>query len=369
MNSIASPVLTRRKFIGRLSIASAALTLPRHMRAAESTPTKKLGIALLGLGSYATYQLAPALRETKSCRLAGVITGTPAKAAHWQKRYELPARNVYSYETMDRVADNPDIDIIYVVTPPGTHRDFVVRAAKAGKHVISEKPMAVSVRECDEMIAACRAAKKKLSIGYRLQFEPHHIEMERLARDPAFGPFTRMRGANGFRFGQRAWRVDKKLAGGGPLMDMGIYVVQAGCRAAGAVAPVAVTAREDQKTRPELFNEVEEALHWTMEFASGTIGEGFTSYGEGLGSFRAESTHDWFELAPAYGYGGIDGRTSRGPLHIPNTKQQAVQMDDFAQCILEERDTAVPGEMGRRDIAIIEAIYESAASGGKRVEL
>lgn len=369
MNSTVPPVFTRRTFIGQVSLATAALWLPRRLRSAEPAPSRKLGIALLGLGSYATHQLAPALQQTKCCRLAGVITGTPTKAQQWQAQYKLPAKNVYSYETMDRIADNPDIDIVYVVTPPGTHRDFVVRAAGAGKHIISEKPMAVSVRECDEMIAACRAAKKKLSIGYRLQFEPHHIEMERLAHDPAFGPFTRLRGGFGFHMGGWAWRLDKKLAGGGPLPDVGLYVIQSACRAAGGVAPIAVTAHEEPKTRPELFREVEETIRWKMEFRDGAICDGFASYNEGANEFRAESARNrWVELSPAFTYGPIEGRTSDGPMKLPQINHQAAQMDDFARCIVEGRDSPVPGEMGRRDIAIMEAIYQ-AASTGQRVEV
>ncbi len=361
--------LSRRAFLGQVSLAAtAALVLPRRLRGAEAAAPKKLGIALLGLGGYATYQIAPALEVTQYCRLAGVITGTPAKAAAWKKKRGLPERSVYSYDTMDRIADNPDIDIVYVVTPPGTHRDFVVRAAKAGKHVISEKPLAPTVRECDEMIAACRAAGKKFSVGYRLEFEPHHREMVRLARDPQFGPLTKLRGRLGFHMGERAWRVDKKLAGGGPLPDVGIYVLQAARRAAGAW-PIAVIAHEEPKHRPELFNEVEETIRWTAQYPGGVMCEGWASYEESGDMFRGESpSGNWLELDPAYIYGGLKGRTNRGPMRVPNINQQAAQMDDFARCIIEGRDTPVPGEMGRGDIATIEAIYEAAATG-KRVEV
>lgn len=350
------------------------MVLPRGLRGAAGAPAaaggKKLGVALLGLGSYAQHQLATALQVTQHCRLAGAISGTPAKLEAWQAKYALPARSVYSYENFDRIADNPDVDIVYVVTPPSTHRGFVERAAKAGKHVICEKPMATNVEDCDAMIAACRRAGKKLSIGYRLEFEPHHIELERLARDPAFGPFTQMRGGFGFRMGDgRPWRLVKELAGGGPLPDVGVYVIQAGCRAAGDVAPVAVTARELPKTRPETFSEVEETITWTMEFAGGATCEGWASYNDHQNFFRAENAGggNWVEIKPAYSYGGLKGETNRGPLGLQNINQQAAQMDDFARCVSEDRDTPVPGEMGRRDVAIVEAIYASAAAGGKRV--
>lgn len=367
MNSPRS--FSRREFVGQVSLATAAaLALPRRLRAADAFPSRKLGVALLGLGSYATGEIAPALDVARYCRLAAVITGTPDKGIAWQRKYRLPDNCVYSYETMDQIADNPAIDIVYVITPPGTHRDFVVRAAKAGKHVISEKPLAPTVQECDDMIAACRAAGKKFSVGYRLEFEPHHREMVRLARDPNFGPFTKLRGGFGFHIGHMAWRLDKKLAGGGPLPDVGIYVLQAARRAAGAW-PIAVTAHEEPKKRPQLFSQVEETISWVAEYPGGAVCQGWASYDRGADDFHATSAKgNWVELDPAYIYGGLRGRTNRGPMNLPNINQQAAQMDDFAQCILEDRPTPVPGEMGRGDIATIVAIYESAATG-KRVEV
>lgn len=177
-----------------------------------------------------------------------------------------------------------------------------------------------------------------------------------------------MSGSHAFRINGRPWRVNKKLAGGGPMPDVGIYVIQSACRLAGA-APIAVTATELPKTRPELFDEVEEAIRWTMEFPGGAIGEGFTSYAEGGNEFRAESEHGWFELRPAFGYGGLQARSDRGPLKIKAVNQQAAQMDDFARCVSENRESPVGGAMGRRDIAIIEAIYASAANGGQRTKV
>jgi glucose-fructose oxidoreductase len=219
------------------------------------------------------------------------------------------------------------------------------------------------------MLAACRLNKVKLSIGYRLQFEPHYLELKRLARTQDFGPFTKMSGGLSFTMTKPQWRAERKLAGGGPLMDLGIYAVQAACMAKGA-APVAVTARELPKKRPEFFRDVEETIEWTMEFAGGAKGEFSTSYNGGLDRFRAEADKGWIEFAPAFQYGGLKVATSKGPLGLlVPPSQQAVQMDDFAQCIRANRESSVSGEMGRRDMVIIEAIYKSAAQGGKRIEI
>jgi glucose-fructose oxidoreductase len=217
----------------------------------------------------------------------------------------------------------------------------------------------------------------KLSIGYRLQFEPHFNELKRLAREKEFGPFMKMSGGLSFTMQQAQWRAEKKLAGGGPLMDLGIYAVQAACMAAhstgsgqaGGGAPVAVTAREQPKQRPEFFRDVEETIDWTMEFADGAKGEFTTSYNGGLDRFRAEGDKGWIEFAPAFQYGGLKGTTNKGPLNLTvPPSQQAGQIDDFVQCVREGRESPVSGAMGRRDMVIIEAIY-AAARTGKRVEV
>ena len=367
---------SRRAFLRQLAWGGATLALGGHLARAQTQPAsaaasgqRRLGVALMGLGRYSTGELAPALQKTQHCHLAGVITGDAEKGQRWSRQYGFPGKAVYSYETIGEIAKNPDIDIVYVVTPPGLHRDHVLAAAKAGKHIICEKPMANSVAECDEMIGACRRAGVKLSIGYRLAFEPHHLELDRLAGTRECGVFTKISGSNGYRALRRTWRVEKALAGGGPLMDMGIYVIQAAVRAAGGVSPVAVTAQELPKTNPELFTEVEEAIRFQLEFPEGAVCDGTTSYAENTGNFRAEGERGWIELQPAYSYRGISGRTHRGPLDVPkNVPQQALQMDDFADCAITGRDSPVPGEMGRQHMAIIEAIYE-AARMGKRVEV
>ncbi|KUG08325.1 Gfo/Idh/MocA family protein [Solirubrum puertoriconensis] len=331
---------------------------------------RKLGVALVGLGKYSTGQLAPALQQTQLCRLAGVVTGTPAKAAKWKQQYNLPEQNIYDYKTFDRIADNPNIDIVYVVLPVGMHEEFTVRAAQAGKHVICEKPMAISSAECRRMIEACRKAGKMLSIGYRLHFEPHHREMMRLGQQQVYGPVQRLLADNGFRFdNDTPWRVDKELAGGGPLMDLGIYCLQGVVYTKGEL-PVSVTAKYTPKPNNNLFKEVEAGINWQLQFTDGSAADCRTSYAENMSSrLRAEAAKGWMELQPAFGYGGISGRTSQGPLNIQNVPQQARQMDDFANCVLNNQPTRVPGEMGLRDMQLIEAIYRAADTGQKvRIE-
>ncbi len=352
------------------AVAAAGMPADASAEAPAARPGRPLGVALLGLGNYAETELAPSLQETRFCRLAGLVSGHPEKAARWARQYGVPAKNIYNYENFDRIARNPDIDIVYVVTPPALHREYVVRAAKAGKHVISEKPLATSVADCDAMIAACRDAGVRFSVGYRLFFDPYHAELRRLAKDGDYGPLNRMSGKFCFVAPGWIWRIDKRLAGGGPMMDLGIYLIQASCMAQNGATPVAVTARELPKKNPKLFTEVEETMWFGLEFAGGGRFEGLTSFNRGGNDYEAAGPGGWIKFQSAFSYRGIACETSdRGALRFPTpVHQQARQMDDFAQCVLTGRATPVPGEMGRRDIRIISAIYEAARTG-QRVPL
>ena len=365
------PTPSRRTFLHQLALSAGALTLARPGWAASPTkPARKLGVALAGLGSYSSGQLAPALKQTEWCHLTGVVTGSRDKGERWAREHGFSPRNIYTYDTMARIADNPEIDIVYVVTPPGLHAQHSIAAAKAGKHVICEKPMANTVKECTAIIEACQQAGVQLSVGYRLIYEPHHQRLDQVAASREYGQLNDISGSFGFPLRARgAWRLDKQLGGGGPLMDVGIYVIQAACRAAGGVAPVAVTATERPKSDPELFAEVEEALDFRLYFPQGEECRGFTSYAESTHGFRAAGDRGWIELGPAFSYRGIDGRTSEGPLDLPAVNQQALHMDDFARCVVEQRPCAASGELGRMHMAVIEAIYASAANGGERTRV
>jgi len=332
----------------------------------NSKQQSKLGIALVGLGNYSTNQLAPALQQTEHCYLAGIVTGTPSKIDKWKSKYSIPDANVYNYQTFDSIKNNPDIDIIYVVLPNSMHAEYVIRAAQAGKHVICEKPMAMNVKECDDMIAACKKAGKMLSIGYRLHFEPYNLEMARLGTKKIYGNIKKMSAGFGFPAGDpNQWRLKKALSGGGPLVDVGIYCIQGFCYTTG-LEPIAVTAQEGPKTDPQKFNGIEESLTWQMEMPNGIVCEGKASYSENMNFLKAEAEKGVFELRSAFNYTGQAGDTPDGEMNFPHINQQAKQMDDFALAIKNNRPTPVPGEMGRRDVRIIEEIYE-AMNTGKRV--
>jgi len=366
--------VSRRTFTRQLSTGMAGVSLMTGMPWACAMGAKKnskssLGIALVGLGSYSTYQLAPALEQADFCHLAGIVTGTPAKEKRWAAQYGLPNKNIYNYQNFDRIADNDDIDIVYVVLPNSMHAEFSIRAAKAGKHVICEKPMAISVKECDEIIDACKTAGVRLGVGYRLHSEPYTREIKRFVKEKTFGEPLYITAEAAYRSSgyPQQWRLNKSLSGGGALMNMGVYAIQSAVYCTGK-NPVSVTAQEFS-TRPEYFKETDETITAQFEFHGGAVANIMTSHNLWANTLRASCTDGWFELDPATSYGPLKGRTSSGTLNFPHQSQQKLQMDDFALHILEGKTNRAPGEMGKRDMIIVEAIYRSISMGGEKIEL
>lgn len=364
---------SRRKFIYNFGLAGLGITVISTASKCNDEKAKqitmqnksgKLGVALVGLGNYATNQLATALQQTEHCYLAGIVTGSPSKIPVWKEKYNIPEKNIYNYNNYDSIKDNPAIDVIYVVLPNNMHAEYTIRAFEAGKHVICEKPMAITVDDCDKMIAAGKKAGKLLSVGYRLHFEPYNLEMVRLGTQKIYGNVKKITGGFGFRAGPSQWRLTQKYAGGGPLMDVGIYVIQGMCYTSG-MEPIAVTAQEGKKTDFERFKEVEQSLTWQFDFPDGLVGEGSSSYNDNMNFLKAEAEKGIFELTSAYNYNGQKGNTPGGIMDFPHVNQQAKQMDGFALSIKNKQPGIVPGEMGRRDVKYLQAIYEAMRTGKK----
>lgn len=355
MNSI-----SRRRFL--VSGAAASLAPWWHVNA-EDAAAKPLGVALLGLGNYSAGQLGPALKKTRFARLTGIVTGSPEKIPKWRKEYGIPEGNVYNYGNLERIADNKEIDVVYVVTPTGVHRDFAIRAAKAGKHVICEKPMAPTVEDCTRMIEAVKDHGVTLQIGYRLHWDPFHLRLMKAMKTKEFGPWSAIEAANGYRvngFPGRDWRIGK-LSVAGALYDVGVYAVQAQLYTA-CEKPVRVTAKHSTD-RGEIFTEVPESYEWTLEFEGGRKAGGWSSYGRNGNFIRANVEQGEIEIQPAFGYGRQAGRTPDGPMDFQHVHQQVLQIDGQALAILRGEPSRVPGEMGRRDIRVLQGIVKAAASG------
>ena len=357
--------------LGRRDILLSAASLAVASGAwARAVPDRPLGYAIVGLGTYGRNVIIPQFANCAHSRLAAVVSGDAAKARQVAAEHGLSDRSIYSYATFDRIRDNPDVDIVYVCLPNSMHAEYSIRAARAGKHVLCEKPMAVSVAECEAMIGACKAANRKLMIGYRVHFEPTNLEAVRLARAGAAGKIRYVRSEHGFvQRDPSAWRLKRALAGGGSLMDMGIYSLQAARYMTGE-EPIAVTARESTDRRDPRFTEVEDIIDWTLEFPSGAMASCQSMYSAAQNHVLLMGDTGRIELEPATRYDGNhmwtgkDGREQEVmPPPGPAKTQFAGQLDHMAQCVVSGREPIVSGEEGLRDMRIIEAIYRSAREG------
>lgn len=333
----------------------------------NSSKSEKFGLAVVGLGVLSKVAIGPAFKNSKHCRLAAVVSRTREKAREWQSEFGVPESGLYTFEEFDRIADNPDIHGVFIVLPNSLHAEYTIRAARAGKHVLCEKPMEVSVAQCERMIAACRDAKVTLAAAYRCHCVPQHQELIRLAQGGAFGTLRLVEASFGFHVANpdaphAKWRLTQSAAGGGALMDVGIYALQGACYVTGE-DPVEVLATET-KMLPEVYGEVDETLCWTMKFPSGVIANCSTSYTAPVNRLFVAGDKGWGEISPAYGYfDQVTLRTHEGPTDLPQIDHFAAEMDHFAEACRGETKLLFPGEMGLRDVRVMTAIYESAKSG------
>lgn len=365
---------SRRIFLQKASLSALAFTaLPAFSNAKNFTTRrddKILRVAIMGLGSYGT-RVAEAMKESKRAKLVGVISGTPSKVTDWQSKYGIPDKNCYNYENFDQIKNNPDIDAVYVITPNALHKDQVIRVAKAGKHAICEKPMAINAKDGQAMVDACKAAGVQLLIGYRMHFEANTLEAVRMRKSGELGEVKFFQGLSGFVIGDPTqWRLNPKLSGGGAMMDIGIYSIN-GARYMLGEEPIWVTAQET-KTDPVKFKEgIDETIQFQMGFPSGAVASCLSTYAmNGLDKFFLNGSKGWVEMQPSTGYGPIKGTTSKGPLELPHVTHQAVQMDRMAAILFDGAKPEVPvnGEEGVKDMKIIDAIF-AAVKSGKKVSL
>ena len=358
----------RRSFIKKSGIFVAASTLP-FPNILFGKPKGKLGIALLGLGGYSTNQLAPALQLTDHCELKGIVTGSPEKIPVWQKKYNIPDANVYNYDNMHEIANNDDIDVIYIVTPTFLHKKYAVMAADTGKHVWCEKPMAITADECQTIIDACNKNKVKLAIGYRMQHEPVTQTIIGWADTKPYGAIKSVKTEAGFRIGQSGgWRLDG-AKGGGAMYDMGVYPLNA-TRYSTGMEPISVSARHETK-RTDLFkNNAHEITYFDLVFPEGIKADCRVTYADSINYLDVTCADGSYKLEPFSSYTGVKGTTSDGKVLPPfKGTEQAKQMDDDALAIMQNKPMLVPGEEGKRDIRIVEAIYKSAKNDGEVINL
>src|SRR6516162_8413799 len=208
--------LTRREFSRLVALGAGAGLISRIPAITED---RKIGYCIVGLGRISMEHFMPAVKNSSKSRVTAVVSGHRDKAGRMAAEYGIPVGSIYNYENCDEIAKNPAIDAVYIALPNSMHAEYTIRSAKAGKHVLCEKPMATSVADAKAMIEASKTANRKLMVAYRCQFDPLHMKAIEMIRNGQLGQIQAVESAFGFNIAAGEWRLDRKLAGGGPLMD------------------------------------------------------------------------------------------------------------------------------------------------------
>jgi len=360
---------TRREFakLGALGLAAGfAPTLPAQTPETQ-TAERKTGYAIIGLGRIASHFM-PGIRATTNSKVAALVSGHRPKALRIAAEYSVPESSIYSYEDFDSIASNKSVDAVYVALPNSMHAEYTIRAARAGKHVLCEKPMATSVADCEAMIAACKSAGVKLMIAYRCHYEPTNLKAVSLIRSGALGQVQAIESAFGFDIAPGEWRLDKKMSGGGPLVDVGIYALNASRYLTGE-EPESFAAYTSTIDRDGRFTQVEENVSWTMRFPSGIVAACNTTYGARMdGFFKVHGARGWIDANPAFNYDGLHlhAEYSGVTLDLPNPARDPYQFQaeaqHFSHCVQNGLEPKTPGEEGLRDMRYIAEIYRAAGT-------
>ncbi len=359
---------TRREFAKLSALGLAARFAPPLL---AQTSERQTGYAIIGLGRIAEIFMA-GVRNSPNSKVTALVSGHRDKAQRIAASFGVPESSIYDYDNFDSIISNKAVDAVYVALPNSMHADFTIRAAKAGKHVLCEKPMAINVAECEKMIAACKSAGVKLMIAYRCHFESTNLKAVDLIRSGALGQVQSIDTAFGFNEKAGEWRLDKKLSGGGPLMDVGIYSLNA-TRYLTGEEPVSLTGYSSVIDKDGRFDTVEENMSWTMKFPSGIVASCNTTYGGWMGGFfKVHGAKGWIDADPAFNYDGLHlhAQYFNGPGVPPtiideanpqkNPYQFTAQANHFSNCVQNNLEPKTPGEEGLRDMRYITEIYRSA---------
>jgi predicted dehydrogenase len=314
----------------------------------------------------------PGFAKSKYAKPVALVSGDRAKALKIVAQYGIKESSFYDYQSYDRLADNPDIQVIYIVLPNSMHKEFVLRGAKAGKHSLCEKPMATSSRDCETMTAACKAANVKLMIAYRQQYEPMNRAILKMVREGKLGALRSFVATNSQNEGDPSqWRQKLAPADGGCLPDVGIYCLNA-ARFLSKEEPTEVWGTIYQPKNDPRFAEVEATCSFTAIFPSGLIATCNAGYAAHRSQFmRMEGDKSWVEMSPAFAYTGLklkvrelkDGKGTIFEPTIEAADQFAAEMDHMSLSVQQNVQPDTPGEEWLQDQRIVEAIYESARTG------
>jgi predicted dehydrogenase len=355
--------LSRREFSRLLALGAGAQFIPNLY---AQTEPRKTGYCIVGLGRISMQHFMPAVKNSSKARVTALVSGHRDKAERMAAEYGVPASSIYSYDNYDAIASNPNIDAMYIALPNSMHAEYSIRAAKAGKHVLCEKPMSTTVADAKEMIAASQRAKKKLMIGYRCHFEPVNLRAVQLIREGKLGRIETIESTFGFNIGPNEWRTQRKYAGGGPLMDVGIYSLNA-CRYLTGEEPVEIDAHSSVVDHDARFTDIEENISWTMTFPSGALASCNSTYGANMsGFYRVHGSKGVLNVDNAFVYEGLHLRAEINgsePIVMdspsPDPAHFLAEAEHFAECIQQDKPNRASGEEGLRDMELIKRIYDS----------
>jgi predicted dehydrogenase len=356
----------------QLSPIHAASEAPEHAPGPFLSPGRRIGFAMVGLGRLSLNQILPAFAKSEQCKPVALVSGDRMKALKIAAQYGIAETSITDYANFERLKDMPGVDVIYIVLPNSMHREFAERAAKMGKHVLCEKPMATTVPDCEAMIAACERANVKLMIAYRQQYEPMNRTLLQAVRDGKLGILRSIIASNSQDEGDPTqWRLSHKLAGGGSMPDVGIYCLNA-ARFLSGLEPEEVFAMSVQPQDDPRFKEVEARCEVLARFPGGVTATFTSGYDTHRSAFlRLEGSEAMAEMDPAFGYHGsklrfvklMDGKDTEITPGMEDKDQFAIEMDHMASCVRNNQRPHTGGEEGLQDQRIVEAIYKSAAEG------
>jgi glucose-fructose oxidoreductase len=327
--------------------------------------------AVVGLGYFAQTAVLPAFKRARNSELVAIVSGDPTKIDVLKRRYRVPI--AIGYEEYDWLLESGNVDAAYVVLPNSLHAEATIRTARAGVHVLCEKPMAPTEAECERMIAACEAANVRLMIAYRLHFERANLEAVEIVRAGKLGEPRVFDSVFAMQVRAGNTRTVDDL-GGGPLDDIGIYCVNAARYVFGS-EPTQVTALSGARRGDERFREIDEHVGAVLRFPNDRIATFVASFGSSeVSCYEVVGTKGSLRLDPAYSHAGaihyelFVGGKSKAKRTFRKRDQIAPEISYFSDCVLEHKTPETSGREGLADVRILRAIEESARRG-ESVEL
>lgn len=330
-------------------------------------PKSPIRYGVVGLGHLAQAAVLPAFKHTENAVLTALVSGDATKLKRLGKRYKTEV-NV-PYEEYERCLEA--VDAVYIATPNSLHDEFTIRAAESNVHVLSEKPLADTVRAAEQMVEACRSHGVKLMTAYRLHFETINLEAIEIVRGGRIGEPKFFTASFGMTVKPDNIRADEEL-GGGSIFDLGVYCINAS-RYLFAAEPKEVVGCLVNSV-PDRLPEIDESTAAILRFEGEKVATFVSSFNSSdVSTYRVVGTEGDLLVEPAFDYSEplgyvltIDGKKTRK--RGKRVDQFAPQIDYFARCVLENREPEPSGEEGLQDVRIARAILESAEIG-KPIEI